>query len=193
MGKLFQAEYLPLLKSARKAGATIVVGNGNSVDALVKTYLSDSGYAILEHPSGYAEAVPPDRALERQAVLQQMVARTPAPAEPILPVAEVKTKKTSNQSAKTEIKAEVPSDGTKKRTTKAKTPVQTGEPTTSTKLATKAQAQAKTSAPALEPATGTKRSSKARAVAEDTLASLSITATVETEVETESLEPSLAM
>jgi hypothetical protein len=187
MGKFFQAEYLPLLKSARKAGATIVVGNGNSVDALVKTYLSDSGYAILEHPSGYAEAVPQDRALERQAVLKQMVERTPAPAEPILPAPEVPAKKTSNRSAKTE--AEAPTDGTKKRTTKAKTPVQEGEPTTSTKRATKAQAKAEN----LEAPTGTKRSSKARVAAKDTLASLSITATVETEVEMESLEPSLAM
>jgi hypothetical protein len=187
MGKFFQAEYLPLLKSARKAGATIVVGNGNSVDALVKTYLSDSGYAILEHPSGYVEAVPQDRALERQAVLKQMVERTPAPAEPILAAPEVPAKKTSNRSAKTE--AEAPTDGTKKRTTKAKTPVQEGEPTTSTKRATKAQAKAEN----LEAPTGTKRSSKARVAAKDTLASLSITATVETEVETESLEPSLAM
>jgi hypothetical protein len=73
MGKFFQSEYLPLLKSARKAGATILIGNGNSIDALAKQYLTDSGYAILEHPSGYSEAVPANRSIERQRQLNELV------------------------------------------------------------------------------------------------------------------------
>jgi hypothetical protein len=103
MGKFFQAEYLPLLKSARKAGATIVVGNGNSIDALTKQYLSDSGYAILDHPSGYAEAVPQGRAVERQQQLKQTIEVTPAPVGVIEPEAKKKrtTKARSSETSKT--------------------------------------------------------------------------------------------
>jgi hypothetical protein len=102
MGKFFQAEYLPLLKSARKAGATIVVGNGNSIDALTKQYLSNSGYAILDHPSGYAEAVPQERAVERQQQLKQTMEVTPAPAAVMEPEAKTKriTKAKSPKTAK---------------------------------------------------------------------------------------------
>ena len=72
MGKFFQSEYLPLLKSARKAGATILLGNGNSIDALAKKYLTDSGYTILDRPEGYCEAVPANRAAERQQQIKKI-------------------------------------------------------------------------------------------------------------------------
>ncbi|WP_373543999.1 hypothetical protein, partial [Chamaesiphon sp.] len=115
MGKFFQAEYLPLLKSARKAGATIVVGNGNSIDALTKQYLSDSGYAILDHPSGYAEAVPQGRAVERQQQLKQTIEVTPAPVGVIEPEAKKKrtTKARSSETSKTAKSAK--SDSPKER------------------------------------------------------------------------------
>jgi hypothetical protein len=91
----FERNYLPLLKAARQAKATIVFGNGNSVDALTKQYLEQSGYTILEHPHGYNEAVPTERAIDRQQTLvrvasalpNQLIDRSPLPTE-TPPVAE---------------------------------------------------------------------------------------------------------
>jgi hypothetical protein len=91
----FEQNYLPLLKAARQAKATIVFGNGNSVDALTKQYLTQSGYTILEHPHGYNEAVPAERAIDRQQTLvrvasalpNRLIDRSPLPTE-TPPVAE---------------------------------------------------------------------------------------------------------
>jgi hypothetical protein len=49
----------------------------NSVDALVKNYLEQSGYTVLEHPHGYNEAVPQERANERKQELAGVIARSP--------------------------------------------------------------------------------------------------------------------
>jgi hypothetical protein len=86
----FEQNYLPLLKAARQAKATIVFGDGNSVDALAKKYLEQSGYTVLEHPHGYNEAVPQERANERKQELAGVIAQSPfqpdLPIEPIEPV-----------------------------------------------------------------------------------------------------------
>jgi hypothetical protein len=83
----FEQNYLPLLKAARQAKATIVFGNGNSIDALTKQYLAQSGYTILEHPHGYNEAVPVERAIDRQQTLVRLIDRSSLPTE-TPPVAE---------------------------------------------------------------------------------------------------------
>ena len=88
----FDQNYLPLLKAARQAKATIVFGDGNSVDALAKKYLSEAGYTVLEHPHGYNEAVPQERANQRQQELAGVIAQSPfqpdlpAPIETAEPV-----------------------------------------------------------------------------------------------------------
>ncbi len=82
----FDQNYLPLLKAARQAKATIVFGDGNSVDALAKNYLEQSGYTVLEHPHGYNEAVPQERANERQQELAGVIARSPF--QPDIPTSE---------------------------------------------------------------------------------------------------------
>jgi hypothetical protein len=69
----FNEAYLPLLQSASKAQATILFGNGNSIDALTKDYLRAAGYVALEHPHGYNEAVPTGRAENRRKVLAQIL------------------------------------------------------------------------------------------------------------------------
>ena len=73
----FDQNYLPLLKAARQAKATIVFGDGNSVDALAQNYLEQSGYTVLEHPHGYNEAVPQERANERKQELAGIIAQSP--------------------------------------------------------------------------------------------------------------------
>ncbi|PSB58399.1 hypothetical protein, partial [Chamaesiphon polymorphus] len=73
----FHQEYLPLLKAARKSGATIVFGDGNAVDALTRKYLSAAGYTVLEHPCGYNEAVPQEQAGERQQELNSLAEPLP--------------------------------------------------------------------------------------------------------------------
>ena len=67
-------------------------GNGNSVDALAKNYLEQSGYTVLEHPHGYNEAVPQAQAHQRQQELAGVIAQSPfqpdlpAPIETAEPV-----------------------------------------------------------------------------------------------------------
>ncbi|NJR31928.1 MAG: hypothetical protein HC778_02455 [Chamaesiphon sp. CSU_1_12] len=73
----FEQNYLPLLTAARQAKATIVCGNGNSIDALTKQYLAQSGYTILAHPHGYNEAVPQERAIDRQQALVRVASALP--------------------------------------------------------------------------------------------------------------------
>ncbi|WP_373543979.1 hypothetical protein [Chamaesiphon sp.] len=73
----FEQNYLPLLKAACQAKATIVFGDGNSVDALAKKYLSEAGYTVLEHPHGYNEAIPQEWADRRKQELAGVIAQSP--------------------------------------------------------------------------------------------------------------------
>jgi hypothetical protein len=80
----FEQNYRPLLTAAHQAKATIIFGNGNSIDALAKNYLEQSGYEVLKHPHGYNEAVPPQRTKQRQQELAGVITQTPVqPDSPV--------------------------------------------------------------------------------------------------------------
>ena len=71
----FYKEYLPLLKKVSEAESTIVFGDGNSIDNLIKKSLKTIGYQILKHQYGYNEAMPINQIDARTAQLTEIAAR----------------------------------------------------------------------------------------------------------------------